>query len=215
MLCWRSHRSAAHLHCRTASCPAPTSPRLWPGTIAWTRPVVTKYFKEVFFVGSLVCFSPWPTLKWSFKKVQASIFPYCGPEQQGVCVPERGASAHALDPPLRQPVKQQQQEASCAHSTQTYQQGFPQAVLVAPHLLHTHTSTYLIWRPQRNTSRTLWRCWCSEGVLEMFVCLLSLFNLVNTLRRASFTVQTREQSKTKMNVQINTIKCNESISLLF
>lgn len=39
-----------------------------------------------------------------------------------------------------------------------------------------------------------------------FICLWPLFNLVNTLREASFTVRTRAQSKTKTNIQINTIK---------
>lgn len=43
-----------------------------------------------------------------------------------------------------------------------------------------------------------------------FAYLLPLFNFHNTLRQASFPVQTRAQSETKMNIQINTIKYSKN-----
>jgi len=66
-------------------------------------------------------------------------FSYRGPQQQCVCVPQRGVCAGALNTPLRQPVEQEQQETPGAHSTSTHQDPLPQTGPVTPHLLHGQT----------------------------------------------------------------------------
>lgn len=58
-------------------------------------------------------------------KKQCLLFSYRGPDQQCVSVRQRGVRAGALDAPLRQPVKQQQQETPGAHSTYTHQDHLP------------------------------------------------------------------------------------------
>ncbi len=85
----------------------------------------------------------------SEKKKQRQPFSYRGPEQQCVCVPQRGVCAGALDAPLRQPVQQQQQETPRAHGTYTHQDHLPQTGLVPPHLLHGRTLMLAHWRVGR------------------------------------------------------------------